>query len=159
MVNQFVLNLLVAFVWASLTGFNTLNFIIGFILGAILITAFKIVTKQKESYFTRVNLAVRLLLVFIKELLVANWAVIRVVLSPGMNIKPGIISYPLDVEDDFHITLLANMISLTPGTLSMYVSDDNKYLYIHVMDIKDKDEVISGIKNTFEKGIKEVAGC
>lgn len=159
MVNQFVVNLFVAFVWASLQAeFTALNFVIGFILGGILLSIFSIVSGEKDSYFTRIMRAVRLILVFIKEVIVANVIVIRQVLSPKLNIKPGIVALPLDLETDMEITVLASMISLTPGTISMYVSNDNRYLYIHVMNIEDGDKIIDDIKDTFEKGIMGVTG-
>jgi multicomponent Na+:H+ antiporter subunit E len=63
---------------------------------------------------------------------------------------------PLDAESDLEITLLANLISLTPGTLSLDVSDDKKVLYVHSMYIEDKEEFIHGIKNGFERRLLEL---
>jgi multicomponent Na+:H+ antiporter subunit E len=64
---------------------------------------------------------------------------------------PGIVRVPLDVKTDFEITLLANLISLTPGTLSLDVSEDRKVLYVHTMYVGDKDKFIEGIKSGFER--------
>jgi len=63
---------------------------------------------------------------------------------------------PLTIKSDLGITFLANMISLTPGTLSLDVSNDKKVLYVHSMYITDRDEFINGIKNGFEKRILEI---
>lgn len=157
---QFIVNLLVAFIWTMLLDELTmLNFIIGFLIAFGLMHAFRKAIGT-ESYVDRVEKSVKLFIFFIKELIVANIIVIRQVLAPKLNIRPGIFALPLDVKTDVQITVLACMISLTPGTLSMHVSEDRRYLYIHCIDIDNADEQIKTIKNTFEKGILEVAeGC
>ena len=73
-----------------------------------------------------------------------------------MTIKPGIVAMPIDLESDVQITLLANMITLTPGTITAEVSPDNKILYIHVLECEDAEGVIAGINNAFVKRIKGV---
>jgi multicomponent Na+:H+ antiporter subunit E len=70
--------------------------------------------------------------------------------------KPGIVKIPLTANTDLEITLLANLISLTPGTLSLDVSDDRKVLYVHAMYVKDREQFILGIKNGFEKKLLEI---
>jgi len=70
--------------------------------------------------------------------------------------EPGIIEYPLDAKSDLEITLLANVITLTPGTLSLDVSGDRKVLYVHGMYVHDKEEFIRGIKDGFEKRILKI---
>lgn len=77
-------------------------------------------------------------------------------MTPHYNMSPGIVGYPLDVKTDLQITFLANCISLTPGTLSLDVSDDKKILYVHAMYIKDRESFILSIKNGFEKRILEI---
>lgn len=71
--------------------------------------------------------------------------------------KPGIFALRTELQTDWEITILANLITLTPGTLVIDVSPDNKTLYIHAMDIDDVDDAINSIKNTFEKAIMEVS--
>lgn len=73
-----------------------------------------------------------------------------------MDMQPGIIALPTDLRSNWEITLLANLITLTPGTLSVDVSADNNFIYIHAMDLPDVDETINQIKGTFEKAIKDV---
>lgn len=99
----------------------------------------------------------KLALIFIKELLLANWAVLKIVLSPSLNIKPCIFAFPLEVKKDWEITLLSSLITLTPGTFVVDVSDDKKEIYIHAIDAPDVDEVIRQIKTSFEKTILEVS--
>ena len=78
------------------------------------------------------------------------------VITPKLNMTPGIVMVPLDVKSDIGITVLANMISLTPGTLSLDVSNDKKVLFVHAMYIKDKEKFIRSIKDGFERRIMEV---
>ena len=157
---QFIVNLLIAFIWALLHDqFTFLNLSIGFILGLVLLYVFR-KSMGTDCYAERVWIFIKLFAYFVKEVIVANIIVIRQVLAPKLNIRPGIFALPLDVKTDVQITILASMISLTPGTLSMHVSDDRKYLFVHSIDIDNADEMIKTIKNTFEKGILEVAeGC
>ena len=158
MVLQVILNLGIAFVWTLLQAELTLlNFIVGYVLGLGFLVVFKGQLKEK-LYIIKWWQVIVLLFVFIRELIIANFIVIAQVLRPKLNIKPGIIAIPTILENDLQVTLLANMISLTPGTLSMEVSPDNKIIYVHVFHIDDEEKIIKGIKDTFEKGIKEVAG-
>lgn len=73
-----------------------------------------------------------------------------------LTFEPGIFALPIEVEKDWEITLLSNLITLTPGTLTVAVSEDNTKLFIHAMHIDDIEDSINDIKNTFEKAIMEV---
>lgn len=153
MKNKFLANLLLTFIWVALTGnFEVANFVFGFLLSYFLLW---IITRGSDdvSYFTLVPRVISFLFFFIYELIKANIEVAYEVMSPGLGMTPGIVAVPLDVTTDFQITMLANLITLTPGTLAMDVSEDRKVLYVHSMYIKDKDEFIKGIKNGFEKRI------
>ena len=97
-----------------------------------------------------------LLLLFIRELIMSAVKVAWLVVQPRLNIRPAIIAYPLTVTTDLQITLLANMITLTPGTLSVDVSADRKTLYVHAIDIESKEDLIGSIAAGFERKILEV---
>lgn len=79
-------------------------------------------------------------------------------MTPGLNIRPGIIAVPLDAKTDAEITVLAQVITLTPGTLSMDVSPDRSTLYVHALYVPngDKQTIIDEIKNGFERRLLEV---
>ena len=87
----------------------------------------------------------------------SNISVLQVVLRPKLNLQPMIFALPTDLEHDWEITLLSSLITLTPGTIVLNVSDDQRTLYIHAIDVDDVDDAIDSIKNTFEKAIKEVS--
>jgi multicomponent Na+:H+ antiporter subunit E len=101
-----------------------------------------------------------LILVFLKELIKSALVVAREVLRPTLRIRPGVIAYPLDVQTGREITTLANLISLTPGTLSIDVSDDRRVLYIHAFLVQSEEatEVRDQIKETLEKHVARALG-
>ena len=68
----------------------------------------------------------------------------------------AIVAVPLDVETDGEITLLANLISLTPGSLCLDVSEDRKTLYVHVMFLDDVEECRRELKEGFERRVLEL---
>jgi multicomponent Na+:H+ antiporter subunit E len=97
-----------------------------------------------------------LFLLFVRELIVSALKVAWLALQPTLRIRPAIIAYPLTVTSDVQITLLANMITLTPGTLSVDVSGDRKTLYIHAIDMASKEALIGDIAAGFETMILKV---
>lgn len=151
----FVFNLLLAIVWAAITGSASfLNLVFGFVLSAL---ALAIVREPYGGvlYLGRARRMLALLLLFLRELAKSAWAVAVTVMSPRMDVKPGIFAFPLTVDRDFEIALLANLITLTPGTLSVDVSDDRKTLYVHALDCSDPEAVKRGIAEGFERLILE----
>jgi multicomponent Na+:H+ antiporter subunit E len=110
------------------------------------------------NYLVKVRQALGLFLFTVWELILANLRVAHDVMTPSYYMRPGIIAIPLDARTDVEITLLANLITLTPGTLSLDVSADRSVLYIHVMyiDDDDLDAVRRKIKDGFERRVLEV---
>ncbi len=153
---QFLLNILLTVVWVFLTGsLATTNFIFGFVLSFLVLW---IVSRNQRSrkYFRIAPRMIGFVFYFIYELIKANIQVAADVITPKFYMTPGIIEYPLDAETNLEITFLANVITLTPGTLSLDISEDKKVLYIHAMYINDKDEFIDGIKHGFERRILSI---
>ena len=151
----FLVNLLLALTWSAVTAsFSFLNFAFGFVLA---IFALSLIREQVGSvgYFSRARRVLSLLVLFLYELVLSAWRVAVMVLSPNMNLKPGIFAYPLRVDRDFEITMLANLITLTPGTLSVDVSDDRRILYVHAIDASDPDAARRDIAEGFERKIME----
>ena len=152
----FLLNLLLALAWVSLTGqFVVSNFLVGFGLGYLLLWLDQSVSKP-SGYFFKVPKVLGLLSFFVWELIKANLRVAYDVVSPWQRMRPGVVAVPLDVKSEPEITLLANLITLTPGTLSLDVSTDRKVLYVHSMYIDDVNEFKRQIKDGFERRVQEV---
>lgn len=152
---QILLNLIIAFVWISLTTWNTPSFFLGFLIGLALIFTLRRFFHYK-FYLIKVLAIIKLLLLFLKEIVLSNIMVAKHVISPKLNIRPGIFAFPTELKSDWEITTLACLITLTPGTLTLEVSPKGNILYIHAIDIPDAEEVILQIKNSFEKAIMEV---
>ena len=93
---------------------------------------------------------------FIKELILSALQVAWLAVQPKLRLRPGIIAYPLTVTTDLQITMLANMITLTPGTLSVDVSHDRKSLFIHAIDIESREALIGQIAAGFETKVLRV---
>lgn len=156
MKNRFLANLLLSFIWVALTGsFGFANVVFGFFLSYLLLF---IITRgtSRARYFRLVPRVISFFFFFIYELIKANLQVAWEVGTPSFHMKPGIVAVPLDVTTDNEITILANLITLTPGTLSLDVSEDKKVLFVHSMYITNREDFIAGIKNGFEKRIKEL---
>lgn len=111
-----------------------------------------------KAYFRKLPKLMNLLAFFTKELIVANIRVAHDVLTPTTLMRPCIIALPLNAKTDYEITILANMISLTPGTLSLDLSEDKKILFVHAIYFKETDstEIKKSIKNGFEKKLLEI---
>lgn len=153
---QFLLNILLAIVWVFLTGTITaVNLAFGFILSFLVLWLISF-NERSRKYYVIAPRIISFGFYFLYELIKANLQVAADVITPKFYMEPGIIKYPLDAKTDLEITLLANIITLTPGTLSLDVSDDKKVLYIHAMYVHDKDEFINSIKNGFEKRILKI---
>ncbi|MBE1556373.1 Na+/H+ antiporter subunit E [Sporosarcina limicola] len=154
---QILLNFFIASVWMFMSSsMNARTFIVGYLIGFLLIFMMRRFFKQR-LYIERLWATIKLTLLFFKELTLSNISVLLLVLRPNLNIQPMIFALPTDLEHDWEITLLASLITLTPGTIVLYVSDDQRTLYIHAIDVDDVDDAIDSIKNSFEKAIKEVS--
>ncbi|MFN4262295.1 MAG: Na+/H+ antiporter subunit E [Thioalkalivibrionaceae bacterium] len=149
-------NLLLALLWAALTGnFSGVNLLVGFIFGYLALAIGLRELPGVRSYLKRVPKVIGFILFFFKELIVSNLKVAWDVVTPTHLMSPGVIAFPLTVRTDAEITTLANLISLTPGTLSLDVSSDKKVLYIHVMYLDDRSAVFASIHD-LERRILEM---
>lgn len=156
MKSLFLVNVLLALAWGAVTGaFTVQNLLFGFIIGAL---ALIVIRNQvgTTGYLRRTRRIASLVWLFVYELVLSGVRVARIVLSPGtMPLNPAMIAVPLTVTRDAEIALLANLITLTPGTLSVDVSDDRKTLYVHALDAADPDALRREIATGFEARIKE----
>lgn len=155
MYTLFLTNILLALAWGAVTGsFSEVNLAFGFVLafGALYLIREQVGT---AAYYQRIGKAVGLAATFVYELILSAWRVATIVMRPKIELEPGIIAFPLTVDTDFEITMLANLITLTPGTLSVDVSEDRKTLFIHCIDVPDPQATIDDIKNGFERKIME----
>lgn len=156
MTGMFLINVLLAVAWVFVTGsFSVLNGVFGFVLG---LGALSLIREQIGTigYVRRIRRVTGLAGLFLYELLLSAIRVFKLVLTPDLSkLEPGFIAYPLTVDRDYEISMLANLITLTPGTLSVDVSDDRRTLYIHAIHVPDPEELRADIANGFERKIME----
>lgn len=153
---QIVVHLLISVMWMFLSETYTIgSFFVGFLIGAVLLTALRRFIPGR-LYLVRVYHIVKLVLIFIRELILSNIEIVKLVYQRKPSFEPGIFAYPTNLKSDWEITLLANLITLTPGSLSVAISEDNKTIFVHAMHIENIEDEISGIKDTFEHAIREV---
>jgi multicomponent Na+:H+ antiporter subunit E len=151
-------NLFLAFIWLTLTmKFELSNFIFGFVAGFVVLW---FVNRKNASEYRYIHFLPRLLSflwLFVKEVVKGSIKIGYDIITPSHYMKPGIIALPLDAKTDLEITLLANTITLTPGTTSLALSDDRAYLYVYNVYLDDDiNKSIMEIKNGLEKKILEV---
>lgn len=156
MQKRFLLNVMLTLIWIAITGtFTYLNFILGFIISYFVLW---IISRNSEDkrYFTIAFKIIGFFFFFLYEMLRANWQVAYEVMTSNLHMKPGIVKINLDAKTDLEITLLSNLISLTPGTLVVDVSDDRKVMYVHGMYLQDREKFIESIKAGLEKPLLNI---
>ncbi|MCT1903833.1 Na+/H+ antiporter subunit E [Oceanobacillus sojae] len=153
---QILINVLLAVLWMFLQNeYTAVNFISGYIIGILILFIIRRFLKF-DFYLKRVWAIIKLIYLFIVELIKANIDVVKVVLKPKQDHQPGIVAVRTQLESNFEISILAALITLTPGTISMDFSQDSKTIYVHSIDVPDKEAMIKDIQGSFEKAIMEV---
>ena len=144
------------FAWVAVTGEASVgNLLEGAVLAGLLVLLLRVPLRRRFR-LGKVPKALGLLLYFLKEILLSNAAVARSLLSPVSSLSPGIVAVPLDLKSDAGITVLANLVTLTPGTLSLDVSPDRTTLYVHALHVEDPEAFRREVKEGFERRVKEV---
>lgn len=131
-------------------GHVLLGAVLGFVIAHFASPAFPGGTRP------RVRVAIRLTGVVLLDIVVANLQVAVRILGPQDRLKPAFVWVPLDVHRPESITLLASIITLTPGTLSAELSNDRCHLLVHGLDVPDADELVATIKQRYERPIQEL---
>jgi multicomponent Na+:H+ antiporter subunit E len=136
--------------------FSAANFALGFAIGfGALWLAERVL--EPSLYFKKAIEAIEFVIFFVIEVIKANLKVAYIVVNPWYPLRPGIVAIPLDARTDAEITLLANLITLTPGSLSIDVSADRKVLYVHIVEIGEHpDQFRRKIKERLERRLLEV---
>jgi multisubunit Na+/H+ antiporter MnhE subunit len=148
-------NLVFTLIWGAISAsFTPANLLLGFAAGALSLWLIRRELRP-VAYPLRPLRLLLLALLFFKELAISATKVAILVLRSNMALKPGIFAYPLALRSDFEITLLANLITLTPGTLSVDVTEDRRALLVHAIDCPDPDAARREIAEGFERLIRE----
>jgi multicomponent K+:H+ antiporter subunit E len=94
--------------------------------------------------------------IVMRDILVANITVARWVLGSNNKLQPAWLNIPLDIQSPLGISLLANTISLTPGTVACDLSADQRSLLVHALHVEDTATAIAEMKSRYEQPLMEV---
>lgn len=158
--------ILCAFLWILFTGsFAVQELIVGAIVSAV-VASFAARYLIHDSAFWLLHpkhffsMLFYCIILFPWQLVKANVDVARRALSPSLPVNPGIVKIPVDLESDYGKAMLADSITLTPGTITMDITEEDgqTYYYVHWIDVKDTDGVKAGeaIKGVFEKWVRRI---
>lgn len=160
MTRQILLNLVIGMVWMLLHDrWKIDTFVTGYVLGLGMIFGLRRFFPE-PFYGKRLWAVIKLIYLFIRELIMSTLVVIRQVTSPRLDIEPGIFRVQTKLRNDWQITLLSMLITLTPGSVVMEVipEEDSMTMYIHAMDATEFNNSIMMSKQKFEEAILEVTG-
>lgn len=153
---MFAVNLVLALVWTAMTGrFDVANLALGFAFGYVVLFLLQRVI-GRSRYFSKSIALVRFALFYAVDVVRSNVRVAFDVVTPTSRAHPGIVAVPLDARTDVEITVLANLITMTPGSLAVDVSDDRSVIYVHSMFAEDPDELVRLVKDDLERRVLEL---
>lgn len=145
--------------WLLLQNSITPGLVVLGIILAVSISWYTARAREQESHLHKPLRAVQYFFLLLMDIVTANFKIAALILGYKKRLKPALVEYPLDLEDNVPITILAATISLTPGTISSEISGDQKYLLIHALNVEDTEAMINDIKHRYERRLKEIFGC
>lgn len=147
-------SILLALAWTALQGEVTLgNLVTGYFFGYVVLLMLGRGGVLPRTFGRRVADAVRLVLFLAWQLVLANVRVALDVVNPRKSIQPAVVAIPLDITKDGEILLLSTLINITPGSVTIDLSDDRRTLYVHVMHMEDAETTRRDIKRGFERRV------
>lgn len=132
------------------------------LLGALLGGLIPLLTQVFWINPPRIRKPLKLCLFFLRvlgDIVIANLQVAKLILGPSARLRPAFVEIPMLLEDELALTMLASIISLTPGTVSADLSDDRKILLVHSLDVDDEAALVEQIKHRYEAPLLEVFAC
>lgn len=132
------------------------------VLGAVIAFVIPLFTKvfwPQRARMRHPTAVLNFVLAVLWDIVVANLQVATLILAPGRKMRPRFVRLPLALRSEFAIAVLANTISLTPGTVTADVAGDRKSLLIHCLHVDDEAALIDNIKRRYEQRIKEIFEC
>jgi len=156
---QFILNLFIAILWVLFKDeevFKVSTFLTGFLVGLFIVFLMRRFFGTR-FYLHRLLAAILLVFIFISETLQSAIVVIKHILHPRLDIEPGIFKYTTILKSDWEVTILALLLTLTPGSVVMEVTPEGNVFYVHAMDINRYQGDLEASLKRFEKAIMKVS--
>lgn len=152
----FVWNIILSLFWGAMTEtFSPTQFVIGFVLGYFILWFTQPLLGQTR-YFEKIPNMIGFILYFIWEMVLSGFRVGYYIVMPINRMKPGIVAVPLEIQSDVEILLLGTIITLTPGSVCLNLSDDKQVMYIHTLHLDDPEMIREQVKTGFERRIMEL---
>lgn len=155
---QFLTNLLIAFLWMLLVDeheWHFSTFFAGYLVGIVIVFIMHRFFGT-QFYLRRFYAVIKLILIFIRELSSSSIFVIKHIVKKEVTIKPGIFYYETELRGEWEVTIIALLLTLTPGSVVMEVVPEGDAFYVHAMDIEESRENLLYSLASFEKAIMEV---
>jgi multicomponent K+:H+ antiporter subunit E len=147
---------ILAVVWLLLNNsYSPSHIVLGLMLGWA-IPWFTLRFWPERACIRRPWVLMRFVAVVLYDIVVANLIVARRILGRPEHLRPAFVEVPLALTSDLAISLLANTISLTPGTVSARLAPDRTSLLVHGLHVPDAAELVASIKSRYEAPLKEV---
>lgn len=154
-----LLSILLTVLWLLLN--NTLSFA-HVLLGAFLGWGIALLCRPLLMPVPRVAKPLALLRFALRvgsDIVIANLSVAKLVMGPRAKLRPAFIEIPMQLDDDFTLSLLTSIISLTPGTVSASLSSDRRKLLVHALDAPDPQQLVAEIQRRYEAPLLEIFQC
>ena len=153
----FLVNLLLALLWAALQEFRPIDLLAGFVLGFIVLALGRNwFDDGPQAYVKRMPIFIGFIIFYIGELVTSTFTVMQALFRDQSTLRPGIIAFPLEARTDLEIVLLNNLLTMTPGTLGVGLSPDRRLLYVHIIDVPDPEAARTHIRTGLERRLLEV---
>lgn len=147
-----------AFTWLALNGASAAHGVLAVILALVIPLAAAPFLSSLPAVRAP-GKALVLLAIVTWDIMVANAAVARLVLGPMGRLRPAFVEVPLEITHPHAIALLASIVTMTPGTVSLGLSPDARTLLVHALDVDDPVALVANIKARYETPIKEILEC
>lgn len=155
---QFLLNVFIAVLWTLISDESELRFttlVAGYIVGIGIVFLMHRFFGER-FYLSRFFALIKLIFIFTRELIYSSKMVLGQILKPKLSIKPGLFKYETVLQGDWEITVLALLLTLTPGSVVIEVTDDGDAFFIHAMDVEESKHILLKSIDSFEKAIMGV---
>ncbi|WP_230500126.1 Na+/H+ antiporter subunit E [Sutcliffiella rhizosphaerae] len=153
---QLLINLTIATLWMFLNDtFDPVTFFSGYLVGLVILFSMRRFFST-SFYFIKIYAILKLVTIFTYELIQSSILVVRQIMKPKLDITPGIFKIQTELEGEWEVSLLALLLTLTPGSVVLEISQDGKEFTMHAMDIPISSDSVRKTKETFEKAIMEV---
>jgi multicomponent Na+:H+ antiporter subunit E len=155
--NWFLAHIALSILWAALLGsYDLLTLLSGFFIGLGLFAL--TLRKPTAPYRQRVIAVLRFAIFYLGEILKSNLRIALDVARPRPDIQPGVVAVNAEALSERATVLVANLITMTPGTLSLDVSGDGHWIYVHCLYLQDPEAARQSMEKDYVQAVAAMHG-